>query len=248
MWPQVADHSTSEISPRSWFSAGREGPPAGSLPKSPRRLNPAHVTLVGSACGSLGPSARHVDTARPPPSARSPRGSAATSGGRDAAEPAALVRRDRGRPRPAERGRSHLLAAAVQDPGSRRAALGGFRAELEREIPDRVPGKEPHRPRRRGGLGRLSSWSSGSPSRGGAGRGRGITGWAWFWSVGVVGGRSRSRRVTGRPTFGATARAQPVTRSAPLSGPLNSQPLCVLMSNMWMVVESTSQRYIRMRP
>ena len=54
--------------------------------------------------------------------------------------------------------------------------------------------------------------------------------------------------MTGRPTFGATARAQPVTRSAPLSGPLNSQPLCVLMSNMWMVIESTSQRYIRMRP
>ena len=185
--PQVADHSTSEISPRSWFSAGREGPPAGSLPKFPRRLNPAHVTLVGSACGSLGPSARHVDTARPPPSARSPRGPAATSGGRDAAEPAALARRDRGRPRPAERGRSHLLAAAVQDPGSRRAALGGFRAELEREIPDRVPGKEPHRPRRLGGLGCLSSWSSGSPSRGGAGRGRGITGRAGL----LVGGRGR---------------------------------------------------------
>lgn len=152
-------------------AAGRVSPQV-----SPWRLNPAQVTLVGSACGSLGPSARHVDTARPPPSARSPRGSAATSGGRDAEEPAALARRDRGRPRPAELGRSHLLAAAVQDPGSRRAALGGFRAELEREIPDRVPGKEPHRPRRRGGLGCLSSGSSGSPSRGGAGRGRGITG------------------------------------------------------------------------
>lgn len=66
--------------------------------------------------------------------------------------------------------------------------------------------------------------------------------------VGVVGGRSRRRRVTRRPTFGATGRAQPVTRSAALAGHLNSQPLRVLISKMWMVIESTSQRYIRMRP
>lgn len=201
----------------------------------------------------MGPSALPPATSTLPVPLPRPvvlRGSTATSGGRDAAEPAALARRDRGRPRPAEWGRSHLLAAAVQDPGSRRAALGGFRAELEREIPDRVPGKEPHRPRRRGGLGCLSSGSSGSPSRGGAGRGRGITGWGgafgrWAWSVGGVG--VGGWPAAWRPTFGATSRAQPVTTSAVLAGHLNSQPLCVLISRMWMVTESTSQRYIRMK-
>lgn len=186
----------------------RKGRAAGlvSPQVNPWGLSRAHVTLVGSACRSLGPSARHVGTARPPPPARSPRGSAATSGGRDAAEPAALTRRDRGPLRPAERGRSHLLTAAVQDPGPRRAALGEFRAELKREIPDRVPGKEPHRPRRRRGSGVLSSWSSGGPSRGGAGR---------------MGGRSGAglRSVGAEPMGGAGAEGSRETTPRLATGP-----------------------------
>ena len=35
--------------------------------------------------------------------------------------------------------------------------------------------------------------------------------------------------------LGATGRAQPVTTSVVLAGHLNSQPLCVLISRMWMV-------------
>lgn len=77
----------------------------------------------------------------------------------------------------------HLFTAAVQDPRPGRAALGGLRTQLEREVPDRVPGKEPHR-RRRGGLGSLHSGSSGRPSRGGAGRGRDHFG---LWACSCVG-------------------------------------------------------------
>lgn len=50
--------------------------PRSALDKEPGPRDPGSVRL-----SSLGPSARHVGTARPPPPARRPGGSAATSGG-----------------------------------------------------------------------------------------------------------------------------------------------------------------------
>lgn len=200
-----ADHSTSEMVLGAGPVPERKGRRPGLSPSQPLGTesgprNPGWVRL--SVPRSFRPPRRHCPSPRP---ARSPRGSAATSGGRDAAEPAALTRRDRGPLRPAERGRSYLLTAAVQDPGPGRAALGEFRAELKREIPDRVPSKEPHRPRRRRGIGVLSSWSSGGPSRGGAGRGRGRGG-AGLRSVGAEpmgeAGAEGSRETTPRLATG----------------------------------------------
>lgn len=185
------------------------------------------MTPVPSACRSLGPSVRHVCTAGPPPPARCLGGSAATSGGARRDGPAALTRRGRGRSRPAKRSRAHLLAAAVQGPGPWRAALGGFRAELEREVPDRVPGEEPHRPRRRRGLGRLSSGSS--AARAGAGRGEGgaRAGGAGPWSVGGAEGQCRGR---GRGT--ERAPAGHCQLPALLASHPNSPSFCVLISKM----------------
>lgn len=164
---------------------------------SPQGRSRAHVTPVPSACRSLGPSARHVDTARRPPWPVDPEDPRPHQAGRDATGPAALTKRGRGRPRPAERGRAHLLAAAMQGPGPWRASLSGFRAELEREVPDRVPGKEPHRcRRRRRGLGPLSSRSLAARAGAGRGGGRGEGG-VWAGPV-PVGGAEGQCREAGR--------------------------------------------------
>lgn len=177
-------------------SAGRRGLPPVSPQVSPRTLSRAHVTPVPSACrpSVLPPATSALPGPLPRPVA--PEAPRPRQAGRDAAGPAALTRRGRGRPRPAERGRAHLLAAAVQDPGPGRAALGGVRAELEREVPDRVPGKEPHRRRRgRRRLERLCSGSSGRRAgRGGAGAGPESVGGADEGrGVGGVGGRGRGQ-------------------------------------------------------
>lgn len=149
------------------------GQPLGTRPGS---RDPYPVCL--SVPRSFRPPRRHCPS--PPGPARCPEPPPPRQTRRDAEEPAVRSRRGRGLPRPAEPGRTHLFAAAVQDPGSGRAAFRSLRAELKRKVPDRVPGKEPHRPRRRlrrrRGLGRLRSGSSGRPSRGGAGRGRGLAG------------------------------------------------------------------------
>lgn len=229
------------------LSAGRKGPPPVSPQVSPRTLSRAHVIPVPPACrpSVLPPATSALPGPLPRPVA--PEAPQPRQAGRDAAGPAALTRRGRGRPRPAEPGRAHLLAAAVQDPGPGRAALGGVRAELEREVPDRVPGKEPHRFRRRRRLGRLGSGSSGlRAGRGGARAGPGSVGGAdegaghGAGSVGGAGGAETDSRQRGPALAG---RAPRVTGGVALVGHPNSLSLCVLISKMWVIVESTSQRY-----
>lgn len=197
---------------------------------SPQGLSRAHVTPVPSACRSLGPSARHVDTARRPPWPVDPEAPRPHQAGRDATGPAALTKRGRGRPRPAERGRAHLLAAAMQGPGPWWASLSGFRAELEREVPDRVPGKEPHRcrRRRRRGLGPLSSRSLAAR----AGAGRAVRGGARAESGRDLCQWVGQRGNAGNPAGGLSARS-PSAASFQLRGasksPKLSKPRCPYM-------------------
>lgn len=208
------------------------------------------MTPVPSACrpSVLPPATSALPGPLPRPVA--PEAPQPRQAGRDAAGPAALTRRGRGRPRPVERGGAHLLAAAVQDPGPGRAALGRVRAELEREVPDRVPGKEPHCPHRRRRLGtpllRILRPPSGA-GRGGARAGPGSVGGAYGGGAraGSGAGPAAQRPASWQPGQAPAGQAPPVTYQllyGPGRSPKLSEPLCP-SSKMWVVVESTSLRY-----
>lgn len=210
--------------------AGRRGPAPVSPQVSPRTLSRAHVTPVPSACrpSVLPPATSALPGPLPRPVA--PEAPRPRQAGRDATGPAALTRRGRGRPRPAERGRLTFLRPRCRTQGPGGPPSGG--SGLSSNGKSRTGSRAKNHIVTAAALG----WSASAPGsraaeRGGAGRGRGLSLWAeqtrggvWAGSVGGAAGKGTNSTQPEPSTCWPGATSYQVC--GPGRSPKLSAPLC----------------------